>query len=222
MKLDIAAIANRLGMPVSTVDRWIRQGRIPVERRGPAAVIEESVLVRWAASRQLPLDTTAKAPSPSGIIGLHDAMTRGGIWHDVPGDTAEAVLTAAVERLADLDASQKSDLVQWLLDREALNSTGVGNGIAIPHPRTPTMDDTRPATILTAFLQQPIPYRAVDDRPVYVLFLLLSPTTQAHLHLLSRLSFCIRDTDFNTLLSDRPDPETLLAAVAAIECRLES
>jgi PTS system nitrogen regulatory IIA component len=62
---------------------------------------------------------------------------------------------------------------------------------------------------------------AVDSRPVFVLFLLLSPTPREHLQILSRLSFCVRDDAFVAFLKDRPDTDDFFARIAAFEQALD-
>ncbi|HSM74949.1 MAG TPA: PTS sugar transporter subunit IIA, partial [Desulfobacterales bacterium] len=99
--------------------------------------------------------------------------------------------------------------------------TGIGKGVAIPHPRTPLSGGEYPTMVTTCFLESPLEFNAIDDRPVFVLFIILCPTLQQHLHILSRLAFCLRDTRFEALLQKRPSSESLLAKVREIEQTLE-
>jgi PTS system nitrogen regulatory IIA component len=62
----------------------------------------------------------------------------------------------------------------------------------------------------------------VDKKPVHVLFVLVATTARQHLHLLSRLSFCLRDNSFLALLSQRPEPETLRNKMAEFDQRLNN
>jgi nitrogen PTS system EIIA component len=57
----------------------------------------------------------------------------------------------------------------------------------------------------------------VDGLPVFVLFILLSPSVKIHLHLLSRLAFCVRDASFVDFLKQGPSPEELLEKVENLE-----
>ena len=76
--------------------------------------------------------------------------------------------------------------------------------------------------VVTFFLDRPVDFDAIDDLPVFVLFLLLSPTVQDHLTLLSRLSFCLRDGPFVAFLKKIPEQEALLARVKKFETTIES
>jgi PTS system nitrogen regulatory IIA component len=103
-------------------------------------------------------------------------------------------------------------LYQVLLAREALGSTGIGEGIAIPHVRNPiVLHLSRPLVVL-CFLERPVDFGAIDRQPVTTLFTLISPTVRAHLHLLSRLGFALRDADFKaTVLRQAPREEIVEA-----------
>jgi PTS system nitrogen regulatory IIA component len=94
--------------------------------------------------------------------------------------------------------------------------------VAIPHPRSPLEDAYEKAAITTFFLTEPVDYGAVDDRPVFVMFLILSPDVKTHLHLLSRLAFCLRNDAFVTFLKSKPDPGKLLEKVEEFENHLEN
>ena len=82
---------------------------------------------------------------------------------------------------------------QLLLAREMAGSTAIGDGIAIPHVRNPIVLSTEQPAATLCFLAHPVDFGSLDGQPVSVLFTLVSPTVRAHLHLLSLLSFTLRD-----------------------------
>jgi mannitol/fructose-specific phosphotransferase system IIA component (Ntr-type) len=84
-------------------------------------------------------------------------------------------------------------LYKVLLARESLGSTGIGDGIAIPHVRNPIVLHLSRPIVTLCFLERPVDFGALDGQPVNTLFTLISPTVRAHLHLLSRLAFTLRD-----------------------------
>ncbi|MDJ0784089.1 MAG: PTS sugar transporter subunit IIA [Desulfosarcinaceae bacterium] len=227
MKLSIQQVADALDLPVETVERWVRQGRIPFQRQQDEIHFRLGVLERWAVQHKLPFHLTSERPDPKEICqpgSIHEALQRGGFYYDIEGSDTESVLQSAVRRLRDLELSTQNRtlLLARLLEREAMASTGVGKGVAIPHPRIPLEKAVPCPTICTFFLKHAAPYQAIDDKPVFILFLLLSPSTSAHLHCLSRLAFCVRDDAFVSFLRSRPAPETLLARVAAFEEQLDA
>lgn len=223
MKLDMTDMARCLNLPVSTVQRWIRQGRLPMARSGGEYTIESADLEKWAAERNLaftpPGGKPASADQPEAET-LRAAMERGGIVRDLAGEDVESVLEAAVRRMDAFDDALQEQLYERLLQREYLTSTGIGKGVAIPHPRTPLGEELPGPMVTTCFLKTPVDFKAVDNRPVFVLFILLCPTPKQHLHLLSRLSFCVREDAFIRFLKSRPDETAFLDKIADFEAVL--
>ncbi len=103
------------------------------------------------------------------------------------------------------------------MEREKLTSTGIGQGVAIPHPRNPMGQGLTEPMIVTCFLEKNVAFQSIDDQPVFVLFLLLSPTIEIHLNLLSRLSFCLRESDFIRFIRQAPDAEQFLSRIEEME-----
>ena len=228
MKLTINEVARSLDLPLSTVERWVRQGRIPMVRSGHTYSFDRPTLEKWAKAHNLVFSDQDLAPEPdagpaepAGEETLLAAMRAGSVLYGIRGGTVEAVLGEAVDAMTDFSPEERSELLERLLDRERLTSTGVGKGIAIPHPRTPFVTESRRSAVFTCFLDAPIPYRAVDNRPVFVLFVLLSPTSREHLQILSRLSFCVRDDAFVAFLRNTPEPRDLLSRIEAFERTLD-
>jgi PTS system nitrogen regulatory IIA component len=102
-------------------------------------------------------------------------------------------------------------LLQVLLAREALGSTGIGDGIAIPHARNPIVLNVERPTITLCFLENPVDFAALDGLPVTILFTLINPTARAHLHLLSRLAFMLNDKGFKDVLKRQTSRDEILA-----------
>jgi mannitol/fructose-specific phosphotransferase system IIA component (Ntr-type) len=73
-----------------------------------------------------------------------------------------------------------------------LQSTGVGDGIALPHVRNPAVLELATPMVCLCFLEAPVEFNALDGKPVNTLFVPLSPDVRIHLHLLSRISFALR------------------------------
>jgi PTS system nitrogen regulatory IIA component len=226
MDMTISQVARGLGIPVSTVERWIRQGRIPAQRQDGVHRFSSRDIEKWARRHSLPFHPIEEAhprpAPPPPAADLVTAMDLGGVVYDVAGKQVSDVLYQALESTMILTAEQRRRLHRRLVEREALTSTGIGKGIAFPHPRTPLPDGPSDPVIITAFLQSAIDYGAVDDQPVFLLFILLSPSVPSHLHLLSRLAFCVRDDAFVAFLRTIPAKPVLLDRVSEFEKRLEA
>ena len=109
---------------------------------------------------------------------------------------------------------QKEDIVRILLEREKLGSTGIGNGIAIPHGKLSSLPQ-----ILTAFGRSigGILYDSQDGRPAHLFFVLLAPEHAASLHLkaLARLSRLLKDNHFRNRLLEAKDEKEIYQEIIA-------
>lgn len=224
MKLSLNGLSQGLGLPPQKVERWISQGKIPVRQDGNACTFNQSALEKWAKTHHLSFsipDKTPKKTSASPLENLLPAMKRGGVYYDIEGESIQEVLHNAVKGLSCLPAKSKPTLIERLIEREALTSTGIGKGVAIPHPRVPLSEMGETALLITCFLKAAINFNSVDDKPVSVLFILLSPSTQNHLHLLSRLAFCVRDDAFVSFLKTMPMADLLFEEISKFETQLD-
>jgi PTS system nitrogen regulatory IIA component len=224
MKMTIDQIACALALPQRKIERWIRQGRIPLNRRGDTCIFDRIALERWAEEHHLRFSTET-SPSGNGkrapAENLRSALDRGGIHYAIEGHAVDEIIGNAVECLTVVAPEIKSNLVAKLLERENLTSTGLGNGIAVPHPREPESLSITTASISACYLKSPVDFKALDGKPVSLLFILLSPSVRTHLQILSRLSYCLRDRAFVTFLHSSPQPDKLRERFAAMEVQWE-
>ncbi len=226
MKLQLKALAAALNITSRTVERWIRQGRIPVRIKENHCVFSLPSLRKWADANNLTYtppgaDTPPLSEEPAE--NLHAAMARGGVYYNIGGGSVEGVIRDGVNSIICLDTNgQRETLYEGLLAREELMSTGIGKGVAIPHPRTPLDYGEIPAFITTCFLENPVDYQAVDRLPVFVLFILICPSSKSHLHLLARLSFCLRDEKFIQFLNHTPDPADFFKKIKELDLRFDA
>jgi PTS system nitrogen regulatory IIA component len=95
------------------------------------------------------------------------------------------------DRAAELTGCPKADILEAITSREELGSTGLGNGIAIPHGKIAGL---RSVTALFARLDQPLDFDSIDDQPVDLVVMLLAPTGAGadHLKALSRVARLLR------------------------------
>ena len=225
MHLTINEVSKLLNLPVSTLQRWIRQGNIPVYRHEGRYVFLEKDLRKWAKSHGIVFASKSKQTvvrNETESYSLLLAMKKGGILHGIRGDEASVVLKALVEA-APLDPSiDRNELFARLIEREELATTGIGHGVAIPHPRSPLSNGAQEPSITTCFLEVPIDYDAIDALPVFVLFLILSPSPKIHLRLLAKLSHLLRDSSFVDFLRSEPSPKDLLSRVTKIESGMDT
>lgn len=119
-------------------------------------------------------------------------------------------LQEMARRASEITAQPERTVFSVLMKRERLGTTGVGNGIAIPHGKLPNLDRIYG---VFARLEQPIDFDAIDDRPVDLIFLLLAPDSSGadHLKALSRVSRLLRDKGACEKLRGTDDREALYA-----------
>jgi len=104
------------------------------------------------------------------------------------------------------------EIVSILLEREKLGSTGIGDGIAIPHGKAASLRE-----LLVAFgrSREGVDFNAMDGRPVHLFFLLMAPENSAGLHLkaLAKISRMLKDGAFRKRLMEAGSPAELIAAI---------
>jgi nitrogen PTS system EIIA component len=220
MQLGVKEAASLLNISEKSVYRWINQGFLPAYRVNDQYRFNRAELLEWATSRKLNVSPDIfNEPTSSGmpIPSLMESIQSGGVFYRIEGDTKSSVLKSVVEHMRLPDGVDRDFLFRVMLAREELASTGIGDGIAIPHVRNPVVLHVSQPVISLCFLEKPVEYGALDGKPVHALFGIISPTLRAHLHLLSRLSFALRDEGFKSAISRQTRREEILGEVARIE-----
>ena len=116
----------------------------------------------------------------------------GGIITNLRVTSKKQALQELAKRAAELIGKPEWAIFEVLIERERLGTTGVGNGIAIPHGKPPDLDRLY---ALFARLETPIDFDAIDEQPVDLICVLLTPETAGadHLKALARVSRLLRD-----------------------------
>jgi PTS system nitrogen regulatory IIA component len=114
---------------------------------------------------------------------------------NLSGDTGQAVLSELCRPLAASQRVEGRKLVDTLLDREKLGSTGIGEGVAIPHGKVPGLPGLMASFGRSA---KGIDFRAIDGRPTHLFFALFAPENSAgaHLKALARISRIFKSPAF--------------------------
>lgn len=219
MQIDVKEAARLLGVSEKTVYRWIKQGDLPAYRVNDLYRFNRAELLEWATAKRVGVspeifsDGGADEPLP----GLEEAIRAGGIHYRVGGMSKAEVLASVVELMRLPDEVDRKFLLSVILARESLGSTGFGGGIAIPHVRNPIVLHIPRPMITLCFLETPIEFGAIDGLPVHTLFTLVSPTVRAHLHLLSRLTYGLRMTQFRGPVEAQQGRDALLSGAQAVD-----
>jgi PTS system nitrogen regulatory IIA component len=141
---------------------------------------------------------------------IYDLLTPGSVIATLKAQSKKQLLQELAARAAPLTGLPERRVFETLSERERLGTTGVGQGIAIPHGRL--MGLTK-ITGLFARLETPIDYDAVDNQPVDLVFLLLAPEQAGadHLKALARVSRLLRNQTVCEKLRAANKPEALYA-----------
>ena len=144
---------------------------------------------------------------------LTDLITPSSVIAGLKVNSKKQLLQELAARAAELSGQSERTILEILQQREKLGSTGVGNGIAIPHGKLPKLDRLFG---LFARLDRPIDFEALDDAPVDLVFLLLAPENAGadHLKALARVARLLRDAEIARKLRGSRDAETLYAVLA--------
>jgi PTS system nitrogen regulatory IIA component len=125
-------------------------------------------------------------------MDLSDLIDVPAIMPAVKANSKKQLLQLLAERAAGITGIAEREIFDTILQRERLGSTGVGNGIAIPHGK---LAGVKRITGVFARLETPVDFEALDDEPVDLVFLLLAPEGAGadHLKALSRIARVLRD-----------------------------
>ncbi len=146
---------------------------------------------------------------------LSDFVVRDAILVDLQATGKEDAIREIVQSLCRAGSLAESDaesVIRAILNREELGSTGIGQGVAVPHTRHPKVDSLIGTVALS---HRGVDFAALDGEPVDILFLLVSPPNQPgdHLRALENISRHLKDEKFVNFLrqaKSREDVEDLL------------
>ena len=144
---------------------------------------------------------------------LNELITAEGILPALKVNTKKQALQELSERAAQIIGLPAREIFDALLQRERLGSTGIGNGVAIPHGKLPKVHHI---VGLFARLERPIDYEALDGTPVDLIFLLIAPESAGadHLKALARIARALRAPSFAAKLRATREVSALYAMLS--------
>jgi PTS system nitrogen regulatory IIA component len=225
MQLTLRDVASFLSVSEATVARWIKQRGLPGQYIAGRYRFNRAELLEWATANQVrvSLEMFDQAdPEEEPAVSLAEALEAGGVFYHLQDTTKERALKALVEVLPLPEKTDRELLLRLLLAREAAASTGVGDGIALPHVRNPIVLPVSAPMVTLAFLEKPVEFGALDGKPVNILFSLICPTVRSHLQMLSRLSYALHDVKFKTAVRHQAPREVILAEAQRVETTLST
>jgi PTS system nitrogen regulatory IIA component len=222
MDLTAKDAARLLNVPEDTIYAWIRNGTVPSYRVRDKYRLNRVELMEWATARNMKVSPEIfreNGIKPPDLL-LTNALRRGGVLYELDCGDKMSALRAVCDVLPLPPKVDREELHSVLVAREALCSTGIGNGVAIPHPRGPIVLGIPEPQVTLGFLRKPIEYGALDAKPVSILFVIVSTTVRIHLLLLSHLMFGLQDHEFRRLLDARAGQDQIITKLETIEARV--
>ena len=143
-------------------------------------------------------------------MDIGNLLARDAIATRVAASSKRQALAAAAEIAARKLGLETNAVLEALTEREAQGSTGVGQGVAVPHARLAGLDRMQGVFLK---LEAPVPFDAVDDRPVDLLFVLIAPkgAGMEHLRALARVSRKLRQAELREQLRQARTPDAIYA-----------
>ena len=220
MQLTLPQAASYLGVSESTARRWISERALPVHEVNERLYLNAVELWEWAAEQGVPVSRSLLEQarrSPDDVPPLSELLRTGGILYKIDATEKRDVLRQFVAELPLPPEQDRATLLSVLEAREAMGSTGIGDGIAIPHVRNPIVMHIDHAFVMLALLRRPVEFDAIDGQPVHALFMVVSPTVPVHLRILAQLGFVLRDSVLRDMLRERAPAEDILGRIEMLE-----
>jgi mannitol/fructose-specific phosphotransferase system IIA component (Ntr-type) len=151
------------------------------------------------------------------VVLLSELLSSSLVKVPLEATTKDEILAELVEVLARERCIRDAvEVLRVIREREAVLSTGIGNGVAIPHGKSMAAPQL---SIAAGVARDAVEYDALDGEPVRLVFLLVGPEAAAgaHIKALSRISRLVRQPELRARLLDSPDSESFVEAVREAE-----
>ena len=225
MQLTVRDVSKLLNISERTLYRWIKEKTIPAYRIHDQYRFNRAEIMDWATANKIGVSHEIfTEPDSQGSVPqrLGEALKKGGIHYRVSGKDKSTVLRSVVDVLPISEDVNREFLWRVFMAREELGSTGIGDGIAIPHARNPIVVNVPYALVSLCFLDEAIDFGAIDGKPVNCLFTLITPTARAHLQILSQLAHAIKDQGVKDALLKQSSRDDILNEIQRVENNLKT
>jgi mannitol/fructose-specific phosphotransferase system IIA component (Ntr-type) len=137
------------------------------------------------------------------------------------GKNRDEVLAELVNQIPEIAGrpEDRQTLLRALQEREQLHSTGIGDGIALPHARSALVGLVDHPIIVFGRHAAGVPFGSIDNAPAYLFFLLIAPTVTQHLGILARLGRVLRDPKLRKALLTAESADKVISLVRAAEAQ---
>ena len=218
MELKLREVSQLLSVPEKTVLEWVRERKLRAYKIYNQYRFNRDELNEWILKGKIPVsDEVFQKVETSVPVSLTKLVSRGGICFNIEGSDVRGVLASAVRAIQLPDDADRDEILSSLLDREELMTTGLGEGIALPHPRNPILADVSSESVSICMLEHPVDFNAIDGLPVHTMMIILSANPRRHLDILSKVSFLCRQHDFAKAIRGHADADEIMRCVKNAE-----
>ncbi len=136
---------------------------------------------------------------------ISEYFRAGGVYFDIEGETPFEAFKSLCKKVNLPSSILPVNLYEGLCAREAILSTAVGQGVAIPHSQQPLLKRAEDQRIFICYLKTPVDMQAMDNKKVHTLIVPLSSSVQSHLRIISFLARLLKQADFRKALELKLD-----------------
>lgn len=219
MQLSVKELSKLVNVTERTIYRWVKKQVIPFYKIHDQYRFNRIEILDWATAHKMNVSQGLLHDDDNAVIelSLTETIRKGGIYYRIEGKNKKELLSSVIELFNFADDVKKDDLLEAMLIREELGSTGLGDGIAIPHTRYPVVTHIPYGLVSICFLEEPVDYCAIDGKPVSCLFTLISPTVRSHLKTLSRIAYVLKDAKVKEAIINQASRDVILGEIEKSE-----
>ncbi len=134
------------------------------------------------------------------MMSLESLLERGGVWFNIPATTTQLFIKESIRSLHVPQGMDATVLLAQTLEREALVSTAMGRGIALPHPKTLLAATSKDSFVALVYPRFPLQWNSPDGQKVHAAFFIVSANQQEHLAALSGIAKLCSKQEFLEML----------------------
>ncbi len=195
--LTLSEVAAFLQLSEKTVLKMVKQSEIPCMKIANQWRFSKMVLDDWVLSKMgvIPQnDLSRLIEQEYDVVPLSRLVHEENVIINLKGRTVSEVLAELAENAFRTNlVADRQRFFDKLVERERMSSTAIGEGIALPHLRTPSDTVVREARIVIGTSEAGIDFNSLDSKPIHLIFLPISDSEVVHLRIIAKLSQLLRE-----------------------------